>query len=173
MKFLTTTACESYAKRLGPRKDVLDHRKLRALKKKIDLAYCSRLKNARVVAEAVVSFLGDFASALLWTHGLVWGDRTEEPAAPQDWIRYGQWRAALGATASLSVLPGQLFDPSERAELAEGIEWTIYTGSDAIVIPQPTRTIIHLSHDDLISVHCRSTPNRLHVLEELGLRRMG
>ena len=171
MKFLTPTECEHYATRLGPKKDILDRGKLCTMKKRIDFTYCSRLQNARLVASEIVSYLGNFASALLWTHGLVWGDRTQETDAPQDWVRYGHWRSKLGAIGPLFELPGQLFDPAERAELMEGIEWTIYTGSDAIVIPQPTRTIVHLSHDDLISVHCRSTPSGLHTLEKLGLRR--
>src|SRR5581483_9621890 len=151
MKFLTTADCEDYAKRLGPTKDVLDHRKLGRMKKGINLAYCSRLENAAPVASEIVSCLGDFASALLWTHGLVWGDRTQEANAPQDWADYGRWRQRLGATASLYACPGQLFEPGERAALAEGIAWTLLTGSDAIVLAQPSRVIVHLSHDDLIS----------------------
>lgn len=171
MKFLTLTECEDYARRLGPKKDILDRRKLCTMNKRIDFTYRSRLKNAWPVATEIVSCLGNFASALLWTHGLVWGDRTQEAEAPQDWADYGRWRTRLGATAPLSELRGQLFDPEERAELAEGIEWTIYTGSDAVVLARPTRIIVHLSHDDLISVHCRSTPSGLHALEKLGLRR--
>jgi hypothetical protein len=171
MKFLTTADCEDYAKRLGPTKDVLDHRKLGRMKKKFDLGYSS-LENAGSVANEIVSCLGDFASALLWTHALVWGDRTTEPNAPQVWADYGRWRAKLGATASLYTCPGQLFEPDERATLAEAIAWTILTGSDAVVLAQPTRVIVHLSHDDLISLHSRSTPNALHELEKLGLRRM-
>jgi hypothetical protein len=171
MKFLTAIECEDYARRIGPKKDLLDRRKLCTMKKKIDFTYRSGLKNSRPVATGIASCLGNFTSALLWTHGLVWGDRTQEPNAPQDWVRYGHWRAKFGAAGPLFELPGQLFDATEQAELAEGIEWTIYTGSDAIVLPQPTRVIIHLSHDDLISVHCRSTPSGLHALEKLGLRR--
>jgi hypothetical protein len=171
MKFLTTTECEDYARRIGPKKDVLDRRKLCTMKKRIDFTYRSRLKNGRPVATEIASCLGNVAFALLWTHGLVWGDRTQEPDGPRDWIHYGHWRAKLGATGPLFELPGQLFDAAERAELAEGIEWTIYTGSDAIILPRPTRIIVHLSHDDLISIHCRSTPSGLHTLENLGLRR--
>jgi hypothetical protein len=171
MSFLTTIECEDYARRIGPKKDVLDRRKLGTLKKRIDFTYRSRLANARLVATEVVSYLGDFESALLWTHGLVWGDRTQEHNAPQDWVEYGLWRAKLGATGGLFELPGQLFDPADRAKLAEGLERTIYTGSDAIVLSRPTRVIVHLSHDDLISIHCNSTPSGLHALEKLGLRR--
>jgi hypothetical protein len=171
MKFLTKIECEDYAKRLGPKKDVLDRRKLCTMKKRIDFTYRSPLNNGRSVATEIVSLLGNFASALLWTHGLVWGDRTQEPDAPHDWVHYGHWRAKLGATAPLFELPGQLFGPAERAALVEGIEWTIYTGSDAIVLPKPTRIMVHLSHDDLISVHYRSTPRGLHTFERLGLRR--
>jgi hypothetical protein len=108
---------------------------------------------------------------ILWTHGLVSGDRTQDPDARHDWVQYGHWRAKLGGAAPLFELPGQLFDGAERAALAEGIEWTIYTGSDAIVLPRPTRIIVHFSHDDLISVHCRNMPSGLHTLERLGLRR--
>jgi hypothetical protein len=120
MKFLTAKECENYAKRLGPKKDILDRRKLCSMRKRIDFTYCSRLKNAPPVAREIASCLGNYGSALLWTYGLVWGDRTQEPDAPQDWSDYGRWRAGLGATAPLSELPGQLFDPEERTELAEG-----------------------------------------------------
>jgi hypothetical protein len=171
MKFLTKIECEDYAMGLGPKKNILDRRKLCTMKKRIDFTYRSRLENGRPVATEILSCLGYFASALLWTHGLVWGDRTQEPDAPRDWVHYGHRRAKLGAPAPLFELPGQLFDPTERAALAEGIEWTIYTGSNAIVLPRPTRIIVHLSHDDLISVHCRSTHGRLHILEKLGLQR--
>src|SRR6266481_2435093 len=171
MKFLTTTECEDCARRIGPKKDILDRRKLCTMKRRIDFTYRSRLENSRPVATEIAACLGSFASALLWTHGLVWGDRTQEPDAPRDWVYYGRWRAKLGATAPLFELPGQLFDAAERAELAERIEWTIYTGSDAIILPRPTRIIVHLSHDDLISLHCRSTPSGLRTLEQLGLRR--
>jgi hypothetical protein len=135
MKFLTTTACEDYANRIGrPKKDLSDRRKLCAtMKKRIDFTYRSRLRNGRLAATEIASCLGKFASALLRTHGLVWGDRTQEPDAPPDWAYYGNWRAKLGATGPLFELPGQLFDAAERVELAEGIEWTIYTGSDAIL----------------------------------------
>jgi hypothetical protein len=141
------------------------------MKKRIDFIYRSRLKNGRHVATEIVSCLGNFATALLWTHGLVWGDRTQEPDAPHDWVHYGHWRAKLGATAPLFELPGQLFDPPERAALVEGIEWTIYTGSDAIVLPKPTRIMVHLSHDDLISMHCSNRQSGLHIFEKLGLQR--
>jgi hypothetical protein len=171
MKFLTTTECEEYARRLGPKKDLLDRRKLCTMKRRIDFTYRSRLENGRPVAKEIAACLANFASALLWTHGLVWGDRTQEPDAPLDWVYYGHWRARLGATLPLSELPGQLFEAAEQAELAEGIEWTIYTGSDAIVVPRPTRLVVHLSHDDLISIHCRSMPMGLRTLDELGLRR--
>src|SRR5262249_32419089 len=161
--------CESYARRVGPKKDLLDRRKLCTMKRRIDFTYRSRLKNGRLVATEIATCFGNFASALLWTHGLVWGDRTQELDAPHDWICYGRWRAELGATAPLFEQPGQLFNAAERTELAEAIEWTIYTGSDAIILPRPTRVIVHLSHDDLISVHCRSAPSALHTLTNLGL----
>src|SRR5262249_35995383 len=135
MKFLTAAECGSYAHRIGPKKDLLDRRKLSTMKRRIDFTYRSRLENGRPVATQIASCLGNVADALLWTHGLVWGDRTQEPDASPDWICYGHWRAKLGATGPLYELPGQLFAATERAELAEGIEWTIYTGSDAIILP--------------------------------------
>ncbi len=172
MKFLTPTECEDYTQRIGPKKDLLDRRKLCTMKRRIDFIYRSRLENGRPVAMEIASWLGNFESVLLWTHGLVWADRTQEPDAPRDWICYGHWRAKLGAWGPLFELPGQLFDATEQGELAEGIEWTIYTGSDAIILPRPTRLIIHLSHDDLISVHCRSAPSGMRTLESLGLWRL-
>src|SRR4029450_12968402 len=134
MKFLTTAECEDYARRIGQKKDILHRRRLGRMKRAIDFTYRSRLQNGRSVATEIASLLGTFTSALLWTHALVWGDRTQEPAASDDWICYGRWRAKLGAIGPLAELPGQLFDATERDELAEGIEWTIYTGSDAVIL---------------------------------------
>jgi hypothetical protein len=38
--------------------------------------------------------------------------------------------------------------------------------------PRPTKVLIHLSHDDLISIHCRKMPTTLRNLEALGWRRI-
>src|SRR6266478_3367450 len=171
MKFLTTTEWEDCARRIGPKKDILDRPKLCTMKIRIDFTYRSRLENGRPVATEIASCLGSFASALLWTHGLVWGDRTQEPDAPRDWVYYGRWRAKLGATAPLFELPGQLFDAAERAELAERIEWTIDTGWDAIILPRPTRIRVHVARDDRMSLHCRSTPSRLRTRGQPRMRR--
>lgn len=172
MKFLATAECADFARRIGSKKSLLDRRRLGRMKRAIDFTYRSRLQNGGVVATEIASCLGNFTSALLWAHGLVWGDRTQEPAAPDDWIGYGRWRANLGAPGGLAEFPGQLFDSTERTELAEGIEWTIYTGSDAVILPRPTRVIVHLSHDDLISIHFRSAPSGLRILDTLGLQRL-
>lgn len=164
--------CESFAKRLGQTNDLLDYKKLSRMKKRFDFLYESRLENAEEVAATIVSCCKPFSDVLLWTHFLIWGDRTQETGAPADWSNYGAWRGHQGAPASLSDLPGQLFEAGERRELVQGIKWTILTGSDAILIPRPTRMLIHLSHDDLISLHCQSAPADLRNLESLGLRRI-
>jgi hypothetical protein len=171
MKFLSAAECKAYARRMGSEKSVLDRREIGHMKRVIDFTYLSRLQNGGPVATALACCLGSFTSALLWTHGLVWGDRTQDPDAPADWMHYGRWRAQLGATGPLFELPGQLFDATERTELAKAIEWTIYTGSDAVILTRPTRVTVHLSHDDLISIHCRSAPSGLRALEGLGLQR--
>jgi hypothetical protein len=169
MKFLAKDGCEAYIGRLGPVDDILDWRKLSYLKKKTDFFYDS-LANASRIAEALVTFLRDFTSCLLWTHGLIFGDRTQIPDAPLHWREYGHWRYSCGAPGSLYDFPGQVFEPGEGAQLARAIEFTIRIGADAAVVPRPTPTIIHLSHDDLISVHARANPVGLHSLEKLGLR---
>jgi hypothetical protein len=70
MKSLTTTECDDYSQRIGPKNDLLDRRKLGTMKRIIDFTYRSRLENGRPVATEIASCLGNFASALLWTHGL-------------------------------------------------------------------------------------------------------
>ncbi len=164
--------CETFAKRLGRSSDLLDRKKLTTMKKRLDFLYKSRLENADEVAGAIASCCGPFSDVLLWSHGLVWGDKTQQPDASPDWLHYGAWRHKHGATGGLADLPGQLFESGERQEMVQGIKWTLLTGSDAILIPRPTRTLVHLSHDDLISVHCRSAPAALRDLERLGLRRI-
>jgi hypothetical protein len=164
--------CKSFAKRLGRSSDLLDRLKLTTMKKRFDFVYQSRLGNAEDVAEAIAACCEPFSDALLWSHSLVWGDQTQDPDASADWSHYGAWRRKLGATDGLFKLPGQLFESGEQGELVKGIKSTLLTGSDAIVIPRPTGVLIHLSHDDLISVHCRSTPTTLRDLEGLGLRRI-
>ena len=79
MRFLSRKECEDYAKRIGPIKDALDCEKLCRMKRKVDFAYRSRLENAEPVGKAIVSCLGNFASALLWTHGLVWVTARKRP----------------------------------------------------------------------------------------------
>jgi hypothetical protein len=64
--------------------DLLNRRKLRTMKRRIDFTYRGRLENGRPVAKEIASCLGSFASALLRTHGLVWGDLTQERDAPLD-----------------------------------------------------------------------------------------
>ena len=106
MKFLSAAECKAYARRMGPEKSVLDRREVGRMKRVIDFAYHSRLQNGGPVATEIASCLGSFTSALLWTHGLVWGDRTQEPDAPADWICYGRWRAKLGAAGPWLNFPG-------------------------------------------------------------------
>ena len=172
MKFLTRTECEAFAKRLGAIDGVLNRRNVGIMKKRIDFLYESRLGTAGAVSAEIASYCGSFSCALLWTHSLIWGDRTEERGASKDWHSYGLWRRKQGADAGLYELPGQLCEAGEQDKLAKAIEWTIYTGSDAIIISRPTMILVHLSHDDLISFHCRSTPINLENLERLGLRRV-
>jgi hypothetical protein len=164
--------CTSFAKRLGRGSDLLDRLKLTTMKKRFDFVYQSRLHNADEVAAAIARCCEPFSDVLLWSHSLVWGDKTQQPDASPDWLQYGDWRRKLGASGGLYQLPGQLFESGEQRELLQGVKWTLLTGSDAILIPRPTRVLIHLSHDDLISVHCRSTPTALRNLERLRLSRI-
>jgi hypothetical protein len=169
---MSRNECERFAKRLGPLSDVLDRKKLVTMKKRFDFVYKSRLPNAEEVAGTIASYCEPFSDILLWTHSLISGDRTQEPGAPADWLHYGAWRRKHGAPTGLFDLPGQLFDTGEQHELVQGVRWTILSGSDAMLIPRPARVLVHLSHDDLISIHCRSTPTTLRNLESLGLRRI-
>lgn len=84
----------------------------------------------------------------------MFGDGTQScNSSSPDWVGYNRWREKCGASGSLYDFPAQLFEAGEKRELAEGIEWTIYTGSDAVVVTIPSRAIIHFLNDDLISVH--------------------
>jgi hypothetical protein len=172
VRFTSRDECETFARRLGRSSDLLDRKKLTTMKKRFDFLYESRLENADEVAGAIASCCEPFSDILLWSHGLVWGDKTRQPDASPDWSHYGAWRREHGATGGLYDLPGQLFESGEQRELVEGVKWTLLTGSDAILIPRPTRVLIHFSHDDLISVHCRSTPTALRDLERLKLKRI-
>ena len=172
MRFMSKDECETFAKRLGRSSDLLDRKKLTTMKKRLDFLYKSRLDNADEVAGAIAYCCEPFSEVLLWSHALVWGDQTQQPDASPDWSHYGAWRREHGATGGLYDLPGQLFEFGEQRELVEGVKWTLLTGSDAILIPRPTRVLIHFSHDDLISVHCRSAPAALRDLERLKLRRI-
>jgi hypothetical protein len=106
MKFLTTTECVDYAKGTGPKKDILDRRKLCNMKKSIDFFYRSPLANGRYVATEIVSYLGKFASTLLWTHGLIWGDRTKDPDAPDHWVDYDGGEQSSVRRLGFSSFPG-------------------------------------------------------------------
>ena len=173
MNFLSAAECQVQVGRLGSTAQNLAAGVRPAhFKKAADFFYESRLANAPQVAKELIDGLGNFETCLLWTHGLVWGDRTQEGDPPLDWAQYGLWRESCGAPSALYHSPGQVFVASEKAELARGIEFTIYTGSDALVFPSPTPCFVHLSHDDLISVQSRTNLTRLSAgLEKLGLRR--
>src|SRR5262245_30254185 len=112
--------CETFAKRLGRSSDLLDRKKLATMKKRLDFLYKSPLENADEVAGAIASCCEPFSGVLLWSHGLVWGDKMQQPDASPDWLHYGAWRHQQGATGGLYVLPGQLFESGERRELVQG-----------------------------------------------------
>jgi hypothetical protein len=129
--------CKSFAKRLGRSSDLLDRRKLTTMKKRLDFVYQSRLHNADDVAGAIASYCEPFSDALLWSHSLVWGDKTQEPNASPDWLHYADWRRKQGANGGLYELPGQVFESGEQRDLVQGIKWTLLTGSDAILRALP------------------------------------
>ena len=61
----------------------------------------------------------------------------------------------------------------ERGDLVAAIEFAIQTGWDTLIVPHPTRCIINLSHDDLVTIHSRANrPGIVPQLEALGFRRV-
>jgi hypothetical protein len=77
---------------------------------------------------------------------------------------------ATRESRSLYEVPGHVFDRTESTALGKLIEWAILTGWDALIGAKPDRCVIHLSHDDRITIYARSTPARLiRTIEKLGL----
>ncbi|MBV9246172.1 MAG: hypothetical protein JO366_15310 [Methylobacteriaceae bacterium] len=174
MQFLTVLECQGFAARLGiPVPDLTAGARPTKLKKTLDFFYDSPLRTATEVAQNLVEHLGNFDAALLRAHGLVWGDRSLDADPPPAWKAYRLWRRAHGELRRLYDAPGHLFDTEERGDLVAAIEFAIQTGWDTLIVPHPTRCIINLSHDDLVTIHSRANrPGIVPQLEALGFRRV-
>lgn len=171
MKFLDIDECEE---RLTPtgldgramRRGVLANR----MKHAAVFAYKSRMENAGAVSARLVAELGEFKSALLWAYAFPWGDRSLEEDAPEDWRHYYAWRRSQGETRGLNAAPGHLFETGEQTKLTQVIEFSIYTGWDAVLTAWPLRRAMMLSHDDLIIVQARHSLTKIaDDLQRLGL----
>jgi hypothetical protein len=172
MRFVTLSESEPFFLRLGINRDGLVTGSRSATRlKTFDAYYQSRLPTARRVSEALAAYLGGFTLCLLWAHDFVWGDRSLEERPPSDWAEYRQWREARGERRLLHEAPGHLFDAGEHSALAKVIEWAIYMGWDALIATKPNKAVIHLSHDDRITIYARSKPSELITrLTALGLK---
>jgi hypothetical protein len=173
MRFLTMLECEQFVSLVGlDRRDLTMRKRIHSLKNASDFFYKSRMTDARPVADQLVELFGDFTWALLWVYGLPWGDRSRNDNAPDDWQRYALWRRSADEDRVLYEAPGHLFEPNERSKLVEVIEFAIYTGWDAIVLTRPLRSIIMLSHDDVIKIQSRHNLSAIaEQLRRLGLSR--
>ena len=109
---------------------------------------------------------------MLWSHSLVFGDQSADPAASPQWRAYGRWRRMAGARFGIYDEPGQVFEPGERAEMAEAVAWTMRCWIDAVIVPAPTSCVIHLSHDEFVMLDARARRLAFAALEGLGLKPM-
>jgi hypothetical protein len=134
------------------------------------LCYQSRLATAREISLLLADTQGDFIECSVWPTALVFGDRSLDVPAPEDWIAYARWRQKHGETRALYEAPGHFFDTGEQSDLAQLLEQVIYMGWDALVAARPAKVLIELSHNDLITIHARSQQRTLIAkLERLGL----
>jgi hypothetical protein len=177
MYFVTAAQSQAFFAKLGIDRHGLVSGSRSALRHKtVDVFYDSPLRAAPAVAAALVASQGTFSTCLVWAHGLISGDRSSEHDPPPGWAEYRGWRNASGEPRSLHEAPGHVFDAGETAPLADVIAWAILMGWDALLGAKPARSVVHLSHDDRITISSRTTPVRLIArLEKLGLpaRRRG
>jgi hypothetical protein len=141
------------------------------------VAFANRLantpENAGAIAGVLAAAYQPVERVLLWTHGLIWGDRTQDPTAWDGWQGYGHWRKKHGVAAGLHEGPGLLFQDGEHELLGEAIKWTVLTGSDALAIDVRCHLAIELSHHDIITVRSRTRPSAIgDRLKALGLREL-
>jgi hypothetical protein len=173
MQFLTKSECEALCESGGfGTGEVQGRTRVAEMKNAVLFFYTSRLNEARLVADQLVAYIGDFRWAMLWAYEFPWGDRSLEENPPQDWRHHARWRQTAGETRTLYDAPGHFFEPEERVKLADAIEFAIYTGWDAALLGKPAQCIITLSHDDFIAVQSRYNLTALEKeLNRLGLRR--
>jgi hypothetical protein len=171
MRFVTRSESEPVFLKLGiDRSGIVSGSRSATRLKTFDVYYQSRLPVAHQASEALSASQGDFETCLLWAHDLAWGDRSSEEHPPTDWAEYRRWRETLGERRSLHGAPGHLFDAGEHAALAKVIEWAICMGWDALIAAKPAKAVVHLSHDDRITIYARSKPSELIAqLTALGL----
>jgi hypothetical protein len=171
MRFLDRSECEEYVSRSGvDHQEVILGRRIQKMKSAVTFFYQSRMEEASSVSSCLVEYIRDFSWAMLWAYDLPFGDRSREENPPSDWRRYSKWRRSAGENRMLYDAPGHLFEPHEKFKLGQVIEFAIYMGWDAVLLAQPLRCLITLSHDDLITVQARHNVTALSdQLRRLGL----
>jgi hypothetical protein len=156
MRFLTASECAELALQAGfTPGDLLSRNRFGDLRHAGVFPYKSRMRNANIAARHLADCLGNFTWALLWAHGLPWGDRSLEADPPQDWRDYARWRRSSGEERALLEAPGHLFEPNEQPQLVQATQFAIYTGWDAVLFANPPDSVIALSHDDFIQIQSR------------------
>jgi hypothetical protein len=171
MRFITKAESQAYFAKLGiDGRGLIPGTRGAARLKTFDIYYQSPLAAGDKVARALAAHLGDFSEHLLWAHDLIFGDKSVEAMPPPGWSEYRRWRKAEGETRSLYEAPGHLFDAGEGEALCRIIALAITMGWDALICTKPGKFVIHLSHDDRISIYSRSQPSALFAaLRPLGL----
>jgi hypothetical protein len=171
MRFITKPESQAYFAKLGIGEQGLVPGSRSAVRlRTFDIYYHSPLAGGREVAHALAAHQGDFSECLLWAHDLIFGDRSLEAQPPPAWSEYRRWRKAERESRSLYEAPGHRFDAGERKAMCGIIELAITMGWDALIAAKPSKLIIHLSHDDRISIYARSRPSDLFdTLRSLGL----
>ena len=173
MRFLTVSECAELSSQAGfTLGDLLSGNRFADLRHVAVFPYKSRMNHADIVARHLAASLGNFTWALLWAHGLPWGDRSLEEEPPKDWRDYARWRRSSGEERALLEAPGHLFEPNEQAQLVRVTELAIYTGWDAVLFANPLDCVIALSHDDFIRIQARhDLAALLQRLRECGISR--
>jgi hypothetical protein len=113
---------------------------------------------------------GDFSTCMVWAAELVFGDHSLEEEDFHGWAPYRRWRRGWQEKRSLYEAPGHVFMAGEQDELARVVDFAIRLGWDALVGSDTKKPIVHLSHNDLITLYARSRPaDLLAELSRLGL----
>jgi len=118
------------------------------------LYYDSGPRDYHPAASLIVWSLDQFDQAALLFLFSIGGDGWHETQiSEQRWQRYRHWRQNLGESRRLYDAPGHVASKGEAGELAKVIEFALILGWDAIVLAEPGRNRLFLSHDDRLEVY--------------------